>query len=66
MSRVEELEDTVRALSPEELRQFRDWLDSWDAERWNRQFAADALGGKLDAIADRALKDLAENRATGL
>jgi hypothetical protein len=56
----------MRALSPEELRQFRDCLDAWDAEQWDMQFAHDAVSGKLDAIADKALKDLAENRATDL
>jgi hypothetical protein len=66
VSRVEQLENTVRALTPEELREFRVWLDAWDSERWDRQFTTDVIGGKLDAIADRALKDLAENRATDL
>ena len=66
MSPVSELEGKVRTLSANELREFRDWLAEYDAELWDRQFDADAASGRLDAIADRALKDFAENRTTDL
>jgi len=47
-------------------RQLRAWLAEYDAERWDRQFHADALAGRLDAVADRALKDFSEGRSTDL
>ncbi len=66
MSRVAELESQIRALSSKELQELRAWLAQHDAEAWDRQFQADVLAGRLDAIAGRALQDFAENRSTDL
>ena len=41
-------------------------LAEYDAELWDQQFTADANAGKLDAIADNALKDFSERRSTAL
>jgi len=32
------------------------WYASFDAEAWDRQFEADVKAGKLDALADKALR----------
>jgi hypothetical protein len=66
MSRVEELEGRIKALSAGELRELRAWLYEYDAEAWDQQLHADALSGKLDAFADEALKDHSEGRFTEL
>ena len=66
MSRVEELEEQIRSLSSNELQELRAWLAQYDAEVWERQFHADAISGRLDAIADQALKDFFEGRSTEL
>ena len=66
MSRVEELEGQIRTLSSSEFQELRAWLAEHDAELWDRQFHADVHAGRLDAIANRALSDFAENRATDL
>jgi len=66
MSRVEELESQIEALSPGEFQQLRTWVAEREAEIWDRQIHADALSGRLDAIADRALRDFLENRSTDL
>lgn len=66
MSRVEELEGQIKALSSSELREFRAWLAEYDGGIWDDQFDADALSGGLDAIADKALKHHAEGRSTEL
>jgi hypothetical protein len=55
MGKVEKIENEVRALSAEELATFRKWFREFDAEAWDREIEADALAGKLDAPADRAL-----------
>lgn len=57
MSRVEEIEKEIQALSAEELADLREWFARFDAEAWERQMEADAKAGKLDALADRALAD---------
>lgn len=66
MNRVEELEGQIKALSPNEFHELRAWLAEYDADIWDRQFHSDAISGKLDAIADRALKDFSEGRSTEL
>jgi hypothetical protein len=66
MSRVEELESQIKTLSSTEFRELRAWLAEHDAQIWDRQFHADVHAGRLDAIADRALNDFAENRSTDL
>jgi hypothetical protein len=66
MGKVENLEEQVRDLSPEELARFREWFVQFDAEAWDRQFEADARAGKLDALAERALRAHAAGQSTEL
>ena len=66
MGKVENLEEQVRDLSPEELARFREWFVQFDAEAWARQFEADARAGKLDALAERALRAHAAGQSTEL
>jgi len=53
MSKVESIEQQIRALSPEELAKFRAWYASFDAQAWDAQFTADVEAGKLDSMAER-------------
>jgi hypothetical protein len=66
MSSVQNIESAVRRLDPDELAAFRDWFLKYDAELWDAQFERDAKDGKLDALADEALKDVDEGRSTEL
>jgi hypothetical protein len=66
MSRLESIEGEVKNLSPDELSAFRKWFAEFDAEIWDRQFAADVHSGKLDKLADRALRDHAAGLSTEL
>ena len=66
MSNVENIEGRIKELSPEELTAFREWFIKFDAEAWDRQFEADAKAGKLDSLAERALRDHAAGRSTKL
>ena len=66
MSTVQEIESAVRELSPDELARFRTWFIEFDAADWDRRFEKDAVEGRLDALADEALRDLAEGRCTDL
>ena len=56
MSKVESIEQQIEKLSPAELAAFRRWYAAFDAEIWDRQFEGDVKAGKLDALADRALR----------
>lgn len=66
MGKLETVESQVKELSAEELARFRTWFAEFDGEQWDRQFAAYAESGKLDALADRALTDHAAGRSTKL
>ena len=66
MSNVENIETRIKELSPEELTAFREWFIKFDAEAWDRQFEADVKAGKLDSLAERALRDHAAGRSTRL
>ncbi len=66
MEKVESLERQVRELTPEELAKFREWFAQFDAEAWDRQFEAGVGAGKLDALAERALREHSAGRSTKL
>jgi hypothetical protein len=66
VSSVKDIESAVARLSRQDLAQFRTWFVGFDAEAWDRQFAGDAAAGRLDALADEALRDLDEGRCRDL
>ena len=66
MEKVERTEREVEALSSEELAKFRQWFAAFDAEARDRQFEVDVKAGKLDALADRALRDHEAGKSTKL
>lgn len=66
MSKVEQIEQQIQALDPTELRQLLDWLVEFDANVWDQQLEADINAGKLDAFAEKALRDHAAGRTTEL
>jgi hypothetical protein len=66
MSKVKELENQIEQLSPGELAEFRRWYAEFDAQVWDRQFEADVKAGKLDALAEKALRDHAAGKSTEL
>ena len=56
MGKIEEIEREVQELKPDELHAFRRWFWDFDAKAWDSQFEKDALSGKLDSLAEAALK----------
>lgn len=54
---IEDLEKAVSKLPPDQLAKFRDWLEAFDAARFDRKTEHDLNTGKLDALADGALND---------
>lgn len=53
---LQELEETVSGLPPEDLAKFRRWFLAFDAKSWDQQFEADVAAGKLDSLADDAIR----------
>jgi len=66
MSTVQEIEEAIRQLSPEDLAAFRAWFAEFDAGLWDQQFVEDVAAGRLDALADEAMLDLREGCCTEL
>ena len=66
MSKVELLEKQVVGLSADELARFRQWFAEFDAQAWDRQFESDAKAGKLDSLAEKALRAHAAGQSTKL
>lgn len=54
---LSDLENAVLSLSNDELARFRAWFVEFDAEAWDRQIEDDIRAGKLDALADEALRE---------
>lgn len=66
MTTVQEIEKAVQRLPERELDSFRSWFEEFDARAWDRQLEQDVQSGKLDAMADQAIKDLKANRCARL
>lgn len=66
MSTVQEIESAVKNLSRSDLSNFRNWFLEFDADAWDKQFEEDVAAGRLDALADEAIRDLREGRCTHL
>lgn len=64
MSKLEALEKKVSGLSAEQLSEFRRWFVEFDAAAWDRQIERDVKAGKLEALADEALRDHAAGKST--
>lgn len=64
MNQLELIEKQIEKLSSEELAKFRMWYAAFDAEAWDRQFEVDVKAGKLDALAEKALRDHSSGQTT--
>ncbi len=63
---VQEIEECVVRLPRHELSAFANWFQEFIADEWDRQIEADAIAGKLDAVAQRADEQFAAGRCTPL
>ena len=66
MGGVDAIERAVKELSHEELSTFREWFLEYDAQLWDQQLERDVAQGRLDSLADEALRDFHEGRTRPL
>lgn len=66
MTRVESLEEQIKALSPAEFAELRDWLMEHDWAEWDRQIEKASANGKLDKLFAKARADHAAGKSTKL
>lgn len=57
MTRIEEIENAVAELPKEELARFREWFAEFEARVWDREIEEDVEAGRLDKLAQEALRD---------
>ena len=65
-NQLKEIEQAISQLSPQDLTEFRQWFAEFDAEAWDQQFENDVIIGKLDGLAEKALKHLRQGNYTDL
>ncbi len=66
MGTIHEIEAAIRRLPDDDLAALRAWFAEFDADAWDRQFDRDVAAGRLDALAEEALRDAREGRCTDL
>ncbi len=66
MSKVESIEQQIKALSAEEVAQLRAWFLEFDWALWDQQLERDVAAGKLDVLAEKALRDHVAGKTTPL
>jgi len=57
MTKIQRLEKEIEGLTSSELAVFRKWFQEYDAAVWDEQIEQDAIAGKLDRLAEKALAD---------
>jgi hypothetical protein len=63
---IEDIEKAVAELPPDQLAQFRDWFERFDAARFDQKIERDAAAGRLDKLAEQAIDDFRKGRAREL
>jgi hypothetical protein len=66
MTKVQQIEQEIRRLTPSELAEFRAWFHRYDADAWDRQIERDVTAGKLDMFADEARAEHAAGKTKPL
>jgi hypothetical protein len=63
---IEDIENAVAKLPPDDLARFRARFEQFDAARFDDKIERDVKSGKLDRLGDAALDDLRKGRAREL
>ncbi len=66
MTKLEKIEQDIKALSPKDMKRLGDWFAETHADLWDEQIERDAKDGKLDKMAEQALADHRAGRTTSL
>lgn len=66
MTTIQALEQAVQQLPPQELAEFRRWFTQFDEAAWDAQIEADAVAGKLDALAAEAAAEYSSGKTREL
>lgn len=66
MSTIEEIKSAIHHLSRRELARFGAWFYEYEADAWDTELEEDVHAGKLDTLAEQAIRDFEEGKCTEL
>ena len=66
MRKIEEIEQQIQKLSPEEFAELKDWFLEQDWKAWDAKIEADAGAGRLDGMVAEAKVEYESGRARTL
>lgn len=66
MSTVEEIEQAIEKLSPQDHKRLMDWLDEHYWAKWDQQIEEDSAAGRLDHVLEQVKADIAAGRTRPL
>lgn len=66
MNTVADIEKALQAMPVEDAWKVADWLQHYLDEKWDRRIDEDIAAGRLDKLADKALKDYHAGRVKPL
>ena len=66
MTTLDDIERAVERLSADKLAEFRAWFEIFDAAQFDAKLDRDMSGGKLDQLAEEAIRDFHAGRAKEL
>ena len=56
MTLLDSFKRFIRNLAPHDYSSFREWFLGYEADLWDRRIEKDALSGRLDGLAEEAVK----------
>ena len=66
MTTIEDIEKAVEQLPPDKLAKFRAWFEQFEASRFDRKTEQDVRSGRLDQLAEEALREYRDGRTREL
>lgn len=66
MTTIEDIKTAIERLPQHEQVALRAWYEEFDAQAWEEQFEVDVAAGRLDALADQALRAFRSGECTEL
>jgi len=66
MTKLQQIEQSIEALSDAELKELAAWFEELRWQRWDRQLEADVATGKLDKLISAAKAEIASGKTKPL
>lgn len=63
---VLDVEKVVSQFTHNELAEFRQWFEEFDAEMWDKEIEADVAAGRFDSILDEVRQEIKAGRVEPL